>query len=120
MIWAGCFEELLEVICRMLRLALEIMLGGMHHELLIGVASVLVVISFIATSGDRNLLGLPRKPFLVTSDAPLCSLVGCCGWHPAITAQGRLLVALYENSPECLIARGMPGGNVCNTQPLWA
>jgi hypothetical protein len=69
MIWVGCFEKLLKVICRLPCLAFEIMLDS-GDELLVGVTDVLIVITFIAVGGDRDSLGPPLRPPLVAS-APL-------------------------------------------------
>jgi hypothetical protein len=52
MTWAGCFEKPFEVISRLPCLALRITLGS-GDELLIGVASILVIALIIA-GGDRD------------------------------------------------------------------
>jgi hypothetical protein len=62
MIWAGYFEKHLKVICGLPCLAFEITLGS-GNEFLIGVAGILIVITFIATGGDCDLLGLPHGMF---------------------------------------------------------
>jgi hypothetical protein len=60
MIQAGCFEKLLEVIGGLPYLALRITFGG-GDELLVGAVSVLVIIiiTLIAASGDRDSLWSP-------------------------------------------------------------
>jgi hypothetical protein len=73
MIGTGCLEKLLEVMCRLPHLALEVTLSG-GHDLLIGVPSLLVVIPLIAASSERNSLGPPLQPPFVTIGAPLCAL----------------------------------------------
>jgi hypothetical protein len=57
MIWAGCFEELFEVIGRLSCLALRITLGS-NDELLAGVVSVLVVITPVVASGNPDSMWL--------------------------------------------------------------
>jgi hypothetical protein len=70
MIGVGFFEKLLEVIGGLPRLVLKITLGS-GDELLIGVTSVPVVITFITASGNHDSLGPPLWPPLVASGAPL-------------------------------------------------
>jgi hypothetical protein len=110
MIGVGCFEKLLQVIGGLLCLALKIRLGS--DELLIGVTSVLVVITFIADGGNHDPLGPPLWPPLVASGVPLCTLVCCLGLRPPTAARGCLLADLHENSPDCFLARGVPSGDV--------
>jgi uncharacterized protein (DUF3820 family) len=98
------------VISGLLCLALKIGLGS--DELLIGVTSVLVVITFIADGGNHDPLGPPLWPPLVASGVPLCTLVCCLGLRPLTAARGRLLADLHENSPDCFLARGVPSGDV--------
>jgi hypothetical protein len=74
MIWAGCFEKLLEVIRRLSCLVFKVTLGG-GNELLVRVTSVHIVVTFVATGGDHDSLGPSHWP-------PLCTLVGCLGWRP--------------------------------------
>jgi hypothetical protein len=56
-IWACCFEKLLEMICRQPRLALNITLNS-SHKFLACVIGVLTINTFVATSGDRDSLGV--------------------------------------------------------------
>jgi hypothetical protein len=81
MIWAGCFEKLFDVIGKLLRLVLRITLGD-GDELLVGVASVLVIIALITSGGDRDSLWSSLRPPLIASSTPPCTLVGCLGWRP--------------------------------------
>jgi hypothetical protein len=90
---------------------LRITLSG-SDELLIGVASVLVVITLIAAHGDCDSLWSLLWPSLVAYSTPPCTLVGFLGWHPPTTAGGHLGTALYENSLDRFLAGGMPGGDV--------
>jgi hypothetical protein len=62
-------------------LALKITLDS-DDKLLVGVASVLVVITFISTGGDCDSLGPLLRPPFVTSGAPLQTLVSCFGQRP--------------------------------------
>jgi hypothetical protein len=81
MIWACHLEKLLDVIRKQMHLVLNIMLDS-GHELLIGVTSVLVITTFVTTSGNHDMLGPLPWPPPTTFDAPLYSLVGgygrCC------------------------------------------
>jgi hypothetical protein len=63
MICEACFEKLLVVIHQLPCLVLQITLGS-SYELLVRVASILVIISFIVPGGDRNLLGHRFSPIL--------------------------------------------------------
>jgi hypothetical protein len=103
MIWAGCFEKLFEVIGGLPRLALRIVLG---------VTNVLVILTLITTSGDRDSMWLPLQPPLVTSSTPLCTLVGCLGWRSLTNVGGCLGTALHKHSPDRSRTRGKPGGDV--------
>jgi hypothetical protein len=49
---------------------------------------------------------------LVTLGAPLCALIGCLRGRPSTTARGFFPTALYENGPNRLLTRGLPGGEV--------
>jgi hypothetical protein len=111
MIYAGCFEKLVEVIRRMLRLAFKITLSS-GNELLIGVAYALIIITFVTTGSDYDLLGPPLHPPLIASRAPLCTLVGCFGLCSPPAAWGILPAALHENDSDRFLARGLPGGDV--------
>jgi hypothetical protein len=111
MIWAGRFKKLLEVIRGQPRLVLKIRFGR-GNELLVGVTDVLVIITLIATSGDCDSLGPPLCPPLTAHDAHLCSLVGYYGRRSPTTARGCLPIALHKDGPDCLLARGVPGGDV--------
>jgi hypothetical protein len=81
-------------------------------ELLVGVASILVVITLVTASGYRDSVGPPLRPPIVASSAPLCTLVGCLGRCAPTSAWGHLPAALQKNGPDCFLARGVPGGNV--------
>jgi hypothetical protein len=59
-IWACRLEEFLEVVRRSPRWVFQITLGG-YHELLVGVAGVLVFHLLITTRGDHDSLG-PSSP----------------------------------------------------------
>jgi hypothetical protein len=109
MIWAGCVEKLFEVIGGLSHLPLRIALSG-GDKLLVGVASILVIITLIVAGGDRNSLWLPFWPSLVASSTPPCTLVDCLGWHPrpplgAAMALLCMKIALTASSPEaCPVA----------------
>jgi hypothetical protein len=111
MIWAGCFKKLFEVIGGLPRLVLRIALRG-NDELLVEVASVLVVIALVAVGDDRDSLWSPLRPPLVACSTPPCTHISCLGLRPA-TATGDLLGAtLHENSPDRFLTKGMLGGNI--------
>jgi hypothetical protein len=83
MIRAGCLEKLLEVVRGLLHLTFKITLDG-SNMLLVGVTSILIVITFITTGGDCDSLGLPLWPPLVISSAPLCNPFSHFSWHPPL------------------------------------
>jgi hypothetical protein len=75
MFWAGHLEKLLQVISRLSCLALEITLS--HSDVfLIGVIGLLIVVIFIAASGNCGLLGEPLWPPPTTFGALLSTFVG--------------------------------------------
>jgi hypothetical protein len=86
MIWLGCFEKLLDVIRWLSRLVFKIMLGN-GNELLVGVVNVLIIITFVTTGGDCDSLGPALRPPLVTSGAPLCTLVSCFGCRSGLPSR---------------------------------
>jgi hypothetical protein len=89
MIGAGCFEKLLEVI------------GGLPR----------LVLKIVLSSGNKLLIG-DANPSLVSSGAPLCTLVDCLGRCPLTAAWGRLPTALHENVPDFFLARVVPSSDV--------
>jgi hypothetical protein len=109
MIWVGSFEKLLKMIHRLPRLAFKITLGS-SNELLIGVTGVLIVVTFVVASGNRDSLGPLLWPPLVTSGTTLLTLVSCFGSppQPLPGAAFPLLctkMAPTTSSPEvCLVA----------------
>jgi hypothetical protein len=61
MIGAGRLEKLLEVIYRLSRLVLEVMLDG-GNELIVGIVSLLVIVALVAAGSDCDSLGSPLWP----------------------------------------------------------
>jgi hypothetical protein len=110
MIWSVCFEKLFEVIGGLPRLMLRIMLGG-GDELLVGVASVLVIIALVIAGANYDSSWSPLRHPIIALSTPPCTLIGCLGWRPP-TARGHLGAALHEDSPDRFLARGMPSGDV--------
>jgi hypothetical protein len=92
-------------------LALEITLSS-GEELLIRVTNILVIVTLVTASSDRDSLGPPLWPPLVAFGTPLHTLVSCLGSHCSTATGGCFPVVLNKNGPDCLLARGMPGGNV--------
>jgi hypothetical protein len=78
MIRAGHFEKFLEVIARLSRLVLEIMLDDCDL-LLIGAISCLVII-VIASHSDHHPLGSPLLPLFATLGAFPSAFVVGFGW----------------------------------------
>jgi hypothetical protein len=110
-IGTGCLEKLLKVISRLPHLALEVVLcRGDEH--LIRVTNLLVVVILVTASGDHDSLESLFRPPLAAFGALLCALVGCLERCPLTAVVGRFPAVLDENDPECLLARGVPGGNV--------
>jgi hypothetical protein len=85
---------------------------GSSHEFLIAVTGILVITTFIATSSDRDSLGPPPWPLPIAFDAPLCSIVGGGGRRSLTTTRSYLSAALHKDSPNRLLDRGVPGGDV--------
>jgi hypothetical protein len=104
-------RQALKMISELPHLVLEVTLSN-GDELLIEVISLLVVVTLIVASSDRDSLGLLFWPPLATFGAPLCALTSCLEWRPSSTARGHLPIVMDENSPDRLLARGVPGGNV--------
>jgi hypothetical protein len=111
MVGSGRLEKLIEVIGRLPRLALEITLGS-GNELYVGIVSLLVVVTLVIAGSDCASLGLLLWPPLGAFGAPLHAFAGCLDWSPSAIAGDRPLIALDENNPDCLLTRGVPGGNV--------
>jgi hypothetical protein len=99
------------VICGLSCLAFDITLGS-NDALLVRVASVLIIITFVAAGGDRDSLGPPLRPPLVTSSAPLCTFVSCVGRCPPATARSRLPNVVYKIGPDHFLTRGVTSGDV--------
>jgi hypothetical protein len=78
MIGTWCLEKLLEVIDGQPCLALDLVLIG-GNELLIGVTNVLVIVTLIIATSDRDSLGSPLWVPLVASGTPFYALVCCLG-----------------------------------------
>jgi hypothetical protein len=104
-------EKLLEVITGLPRLALEVALSG-GNELLIGIADIIVIITQVVAGSDRDLLGPFLQSPLVALGTPLRALVSCLSGRPSTAAGGYFPIALYENSPDHLLARGVSSGDV--------
>jgi hypothetical protein len=75
--------------------------GPELEVLLVGVTGLLVVVAFITAGSDRDSLGSPLWPRLVSSGtpfvifgAPLGALADRFEWHPSTVARGRISVAL--------------------------
>jgi hypothetical protein len=99
------------VISRLPCLPLEIVLGS-GDVLLNEVGDMLAVVSLIIAGCDRDSLGLLLQSPLVTLGAPLFALICCLRGRPSTTARSFFPIALYENSPDHLFARGVPAGDV--------
>jgi hypothetical protein len=106
-VWAGRLEKLLEVINKLLCLALEVTLGS-DDVFFIKVISLLVVVTFIAASSNCDLLW----SLLIAFGASLRSFTGSLGRCPSAASGAHLPIALDENSPDCLLTRAVSGGDV--------
>jgi hypothetical protein len=111
MVGACHFEKFLEVIERLSCLVLEVTLGS-SNELLVRIISLLVVVTLFVAASDYYSLGSLLWPPLIAFGAPPCILANRLEWCPLTTTGGCLPVTLDENSPDCLLARGMPSGDV--------
>jgi hypothetical protein len=76
------------------------------------VTGILFITTFIATSSDRDSLGLPPWPPPIAFDAPLCSVVSGGGQRSLTAARSYLSTTLHKDSPNRLLDRGVPGGDV--------
>ncbi len=78
MVGSGRLEKLIEVIGTLPRLALEVTLGG-GNELLIGIVSLLVVVTLIIAGSNCDLLRAPLLPLFVALGTFLSTFAGCFG-----------------------------------------
>jgi hypothetical protein len=104
MIGESRLEKLLEVIYGLSCLALEVVLDGANEHL--------IRIAGLLACGDCDSLQLSLWPPLIAFGTPLCALTGDLEWCPPTATGSYLPIALDENSPDHLLTRGMPGGNV--------
>jgi hypothetical protein len=111
MVWVGCLEKFLEVIRRLLHLALEITLGR-GNMFLIRVISLLVVFIFVAASVNCDPSGVPLLPPLIAFGTPLSTFIDSLGWYPSTASEDYLSIALDKNGPNYLFSRGMVSGYV--------
>jgi hypothetical protein len=111
MIGVGCLKKVLNVVGRLPRLALEVMLSS-GNELLVGVIVLVVNVARVIAGSDCESLGSSLWPPLVAFGGPRCTLTNCLEGCPLTTNGGCLHVTLDQKGLNCLLARGMPGGNV--------
>jgi hypothetical protein len=90
---------------------LEVTLSN-GDELLVRVTDLLVIDTLFAVGSDHNSLGSPLQSPLVTFGTFLGALASCLEWCPSTIAGCRHPVVLDENSPDCLLIGGVPGGDV--------
>jgi hypothetical protein len=103
--------QLHEVISRLLHLMLEVPLDG-SNELLIGIVGPLVVVVLITVGCNSDPLESLLQAPLVTFGAPLCTFVSFFGRHPPTVIGDRLSSTLDKNVSNCLLTRGVLGGDV--------
>jgi hypothetical protein len=105
----GHFEKFLEMVLRLSPLALEVVLGD-SDILLSRVASFLVIAIIMGHNSDVP--GAPIMPLLSALGTFPSTLDGgfrrCC----SATTYGCFHVAQDEGSPNRLLARGVPGGDI--------
>jgi hypothetical protein len=99
------------VIGRLPRLALEVMLSG-SDVFLIGVLSLLGIVALIATGGNGDPLGVPLWAPLIAFGTSLYNFPGSLRQCPLGADKGHLPLALDKNGHDCLLTRGMSGGDV--------
>jgi hypothetical protein len=104
MFWAGHLEKLLEVIGRLSCLTFEATLCG-GDVFFIEVISLSVIVAFIVASSNSDQLGAPLWP-------PLVAFASNLGRCPSATGGAHLPIALDKNGPDCLLTRGVSGGDV--------
>jgi hypothetical protein len=109
MVRTGHFEKFLEMVPRLPCLALEVSLGS-RDILFIGVIRFLVVV--VATSCECDPPGMPLLPLLAALSAFLCVFDGGLGRCGMATTRGCFPVAQNEGSPNCFLARCVPGSDI--------
>jgi hypothetical protein len=103
------FEKFLKMVLRIPRQALEVRHDS-HEILLSRVASFLVVA--IVARRDSDALGAPLLPLLAALGAFPRTIDGGFGWCCSIVDGGCFHVAQDEGSPNRLLVRVVPGGDI--------
>jgi hypothetical protein len=78
MVWASLLEKVLEVIGRLSRLVLEVVLDS-GNMFLVRVIDLLVVVAIVVASSNCDLLGAPLWTPLVAFGTPPHAFAGCLG-----------------------------------------
>jgi hypothetical protein len=111
MLWSGHVEKLLEVIDRLSRLALEIVLGG-SDAFLINIVCLLSIIIANVASSNRDPLLVVLWPLLTAFGTSLSAFTGNLGWWPSAATTDHLPITLDIDRPDLLFTIGVPSGNV--------
>jgi hypothetical protein len=111
MVGADCLEKLLDVISRLQRLIVEVMLdrGDMFF---VKVIDFLVIVVHVSVSSNCDPLGVPLWPLLFVFHAPLHALADSLGQCPSATSGGCHPIVVDEHGPNCLLIEGVLGGDV--------
>jgi hypothetical protein len=113
MVQTGRFEKFLEVVIRLLRLALEVTLDGCDTHLIRVVRFLLFVIT---TGSNYDPLEVPLLPPF----AAFCgTFVSGFGWCHSAAAEGRFPITSDKDGPDRLLIRAMPGGDIKQLMCPW-
>jgi hypothetical protein len=110
MVGTGHLEKFHEVIGRLTRMTLEVTRDD-GNEILIGIVSLLFVVTLLVSVSDCGPLGSLLWAPLVAFGAPICTFVDCLEWCPSTATRDHPTVTLDENIPDSLLTRGIPSGD---------
>jgi hypothetical protein len=108
-VWTGHFEKFSKMVHLLLRLALEFVLNG-RDILLTRVIGFLIIT--VVSSRHNDALGVPLLPLPTTLGAFPSTLDGGFGWCCSAIASNYFCIAQDEGDPNCLLTRGVSGGDM--------
>jgi hypothetical protein len=106
MVRTGCFKKFLKMVFRLPRMVLEVTLNGCDILLIEAVQFIVIVIAAASSNYDPS--GAP--PLLLL--AALGAFVGGVGWCRPTATGDHFPITPNKDGPDCLLARGVPGGNI--------
>jgi hypothetical protein len=111
MIWACHFEELFKVIGKLSCLVLKVTLND-SDVFFVRVIGLLVMVTLITPSSNGDLLGALLWPLLLPLPLLFTPLPAALCNAPQLPMGAPPSLALDENSFDCLLTRGVSGGDV--------